>query len=164
MKKTLEKKHKYNSKSKKSKKFKIFLVICMVCGFLSGVAYVELSENKKESKPVQKVTKVKEEKKQPEKKQPEKKQEAIVGDFIIQDSDKRYLTEGELSKHTKPKLALIRNEIFARHGYIFENEPYKTYFSAKQWYKVDESFKGDSQQLNKYEEKNINLIKKLERS
>ncbi|WP_241428102.1 YARHG domain-containing protein [Clostridium sp. DJ247] len=32
---------------------------------------------------------------------------------------------------SKEELALVRNEIFARHGYVFQTDPYKSYFNGK---------------------------------
>lgn len=83
-------------------------------------------------------------------------------DYIASSSNRNYLTESYLSKYNKETLALIRNEIFARHGYAFKEEPFKTYFNSKAWYKSDYSFKGDISELNEYEIKNVNLIKELE--
>lgn len=84
--------------------------------------------------------------------------------YIIEDSDRRYLSENELSSFSKSELALIRNEIFARHGYMFNDEPYKTYFNSKSWYHPNPDIKGDTQEFNDIEKENINLIKKLEKN
>ncbi|MCR1876271.1 YARHG domain-containing protein [Paraclostridium bifermentans] len=84
--------------------------------------------------------------------------------YIIEDSDRRYLSENELSSFSKSELALIRNEIFARHGYMFNDEPYKTYFNSKSWYHPNPDIKGDTQEFNDIENENINLIKKLEKN
>ena len=37
-------------------------------------------------------------------------------------------------------LSYIRNEIYARHGYIFKTEPYKSYFESKTWYLPNPNF------------------------
>lgn len=55
-------------------------------------------------------------------------------------SDKRYITEYDLSHFTQDEVAMIRNEIYARHGYIFRTEPYKSYFEAKDWYIPNDGF------------------------
>lgn len=49
-------------------------------------------------------------------------------------SDRRYITYSDLIGKTKEEVALIRNEIYARHGYIFNKEPYKSYFESQSWY------------------------------
>ena len=58
----------------------------------------------------------------------------------------------------------MRNEIYARHGYIFGTEPYKSYFNSKSWYSPDSSFKGDDKELNEYEVANVKTIKSVENS
>lgn len=75
-------------------------------------------------------------------------------DYIIPDSDNRYIDESELREISDFDLAIARNEIFARHGYIFKEEPYKTYFSSKLWYHENPNFKGDDSEINDYEKQN----------
>ena len=60
-------------------------------------------------------------------------------------------------------LRLARNEIYARHGRIFDSADLNQYFNSQSWYlglytanEFDESW------LNKYEKANINLIKSYE--
>ncbi|MGL5330118.1 MAG: YARHG domain-containing protein [Peptostreptococcaceae bacterium] len=83
--------------------------------------------------------------------------------YIIPDSNIRYLSESELLYYTKMDLGYIRNEIFARHGYIFKNEDYRNYFSSMPWYYPNSNFKGEERELNEVERYNVNLIKRLER-
>ncbi|BCN31607.1 YARHG domain-containing protein [Anaeromicropila herbilytica] len=86
------------------------------------------------------------------------------GDYIISDSDSRYLTDDDLKDLSKDELSLARNEIFARHGYIFDSEELQSYFEAKDWYSPvysSDSFPED--ELNEYEKKNANLIKDYEK-
>ncbi|HFL3667907.1 TPA: YARHG domain-containing protein [Clostridioides difficile] len=83
-------------------------------------------------------------------------------EYIISDSNSRYLTEDELNSYNKSDLALIRNEIFARYGYIFQNEEYKNYFSEKSWYSPKEGISADISILNEIEKSNVELIKDLE--
>jgi len=61
---------------------------------------------------------------------------ALAGrQYIIPDSDTRYLTEDELWEWDYESLGFIFNEIFARHGYCFEaGGKYDNYFSALPWY------------------------------
>ena len=82
-------------------------------------------------------------------------------DYIIEDISSRYLEEDELINYTKSELALIRNEIFAKHGYMYETEPYITYFENKYWY---EGYRTDISydELTLEEQSNIKLIKSLE--
>lgn len=84
-------------------------------------------------------------------------------DYILDSSDSRYITKSEISWMSKKELRLARNEIFARHGYIFNSRDLRDYFSDKIWYEpsISSSDWSDSF-LNKYEKKNIALIKKYE--
>ena len=85
-------------------------------------------------------------------------------DFIMPYSNSSYLSASDLSKYNKSTLALMRNEIYARHGYVFNTNPFKEYFNSKSWYHPDSSFKGDDSELNDYEIKNVQTIKSVENS
>lgn len=49
-------------------------------------------------------------------------------------SDREYITAEYLNTKTRQEIRLILNEMYARHGYIFNNESYQQYFSAQSWY------------------------------
>lgn len=85
-------------------------------------------------------------------------------DYIMPDSDSTYLSASDLSQYNKSTLALIRNEIYARHGYVFNTEPFKSYFNSKSWYTPDPSFKGNDSELNNYEVQNVRTIQSVEKS
>jgi hypothetical protein len=85
------------------------------------------------------------------------------GDYIFKDSDKRYLTEEDVRGLSKDQLALARNEIFARHGYVFNEEKFKNYFTAKSWYVPNSSYDGSDSTLNQYEIANYKLIQAWEK-
>ena len=71
------------------------------------------------------------------------------------------LTEGDLKGLSKQELKFMRNEIFARHGYIFKTPELNNYFKQKPWYKPQhEDVNG---MLSPEERQNVELIKKLER-
>ena len=50
-------------------------------------------------------------------------------------ASERLLTESDVAGMTSYELKIMRNEIFARHGYIFKTKPMRDYFSAQPWYK-----------------------------
>jgi len=54
----------------------------------------------------------------------------------------------------------MRNEIFARHGYIFQTAEMKQYFQKQSWYKPQHS--NVTAKLSSIETKNIDLIKSYE--
>ena len=83
-------------------------------------------------------------------------------EYIISNSSDSYLDKSELSQYSKEELSYIRNEIYARHGYIFKDDKYRPYFENKSWYKPDTSFKGQWELFNDYEKSNLQLIKSLE--
>lgn len=80
--------------------------------------------------------------------------------YIIPDSSSRALLAGELMGFSPEMLALIRNEIYARHGYIFSKKKYAEYFSSKTWYRPNPNF--NESMLSSVEKQNIYLIKSLE--
>lgn len=82
------------------------------------------------------------------------------GSFIIPDSSVRRLTKSELYGYDSNTLALIRNEIYARNGYVFQKEKYKSYFGSKTWYTPNSSF--NESWLNSIEKYNVQLIKSME--
>ena len=82
--------------------------------------------------------------------------------YMFAKSASEKLLESDLATLSKENLALARNEIYARHGYIFKSEPFKNYFDSKSWYKSNTSFKGQKEEFNAVETYNINLITKHE--
>lgn len=83
-------------------------------------------------------------------------------EYILPESNSKYLTDNDIVFFSKEQLALARNEIFARYGYVFQNKTYLDYFTSKSWYKPNTSYKGDVNTLNAYEKYNLNLIQKYE--
>ena len=55
------------------------------------------------------------------------------GDYLYP-SDTQYITYGDLDGLDRDTVALMRNELYARHGYIFNKDEYKNYFGSKSWY------------------------------
>lgn len=56
-------------------------------------------------------------------------------EFIIPDSDTRLISRSELVVLTQKEVRTALNEIYARHGYIFETPEWKEYFEGCSWYK-----------------------------
>lgn len=89
---------------------------------------------------------------------------SMADEYIFPDSDVKYLSEDEVRSVEADKLALGRNEIFARHGYIFKDESFRQYFEGTSWYEgtvSSDQFNVDSV-FNDFEKKNVELIKKIE--
>lgn len=75
------------------------------------------------------------------------------------EASSRYLTEADMNGKSRWDLRIMRNEIFARHGYVFETD-IKEYFNRQSWY-VPKSRNVDSQ-LTEIEKQNIDFIKSHE--
>lgn len=85
------------------------------------------------------------------------------GSYILPKSSSAYLTDADVKNLSSQQLMLARNEIYARHGYIFRDSSLRSYFSGKSWYKG--TVKADdfsSSVFNKYEIANIKLIQQYE--
>ena len=91
------------------------------------------------------------------------KEEKLRAEFIFPDSDKKYLSEDEVRAKTVEDLMVGRNEIFARHGYMFEDASLKSHFESTSWYQgtVASSEFNSEQVFNEFEKKNVELIKKV---
>lgn len=61
-----------------------------------------------------------------------------------------------LSTYKKETLRLMRNEIMARHGYVFQAQDLKDYFSREPWYKPGDD--NSSIKLSFIEQLNVDLI------
>ncbi|MDQ2688565.1 MAG: ankyrin repeat domain-containing protein [Armatimonadota bacterium] len=71
----------------------------------------------------------------------------------------RPLTTRDLAGKTPSELSLMRNEIYARHGYIFERKSLDTYFRAQPWYRpTTHDFNGVIKALPPVERDNVNLL------
>ncbi|MCD8078011.1 MAG: YARHG domain-containing protein [Lachnospiraceae bacterium] len=80
-------------------------------------------------------------------------------DYIIADSDSRYVTKSELAELTAEELRYARNEIYARHGRKFKDDALQSYFDSKDWYTgtiEPDDFTDDM--LNEYEKMNAKTI------
>ncbi len=79
--------------------------------------------------------------------------------YIFPNSSKKKLTRSQVLAIKKSLWGYARNEIWARHGYVFQKSTYKSYFSKKTWYKPGGFSTGS---LNSIEWYNMELIKALE--
>ena len=70
------------------------------------------------------------------------------------------LNENQLNRKSLEELALLRNEILARKGYVFSTEKYSRYFESQNWYKPVQS--NSKIRLSEIENRNIEIIKQLE--
>ncbi len=85
------------------------------------------------------------------------------GSYILPQSSSAYLTDADVKNLSSQQLMLARNEIYARHGYIFRDSSLRSYFNGKSWYKgTVQADDFSASVFNKYEAANIKLIQKYE--
>lgn len=85
-------------------------------------------------------------------------------EYLLADSDSRYLTEDDLAGFTAEQCRLARNEIYARHGRRFSDPALQRYFDSLSWYNgtIEPSDFNDNV-FNSYERANCILIIDYER-
>lgn len=71
----------------------------------------------------------------------------------------RYISRSDISWMTKDEIQLSINEIYAKHGLIFTNEPYSSYFRSKSWYNPDTNdVSVVAERMNDYELENLKVM------
>ena len=83
--------------------------------------------------------------------------------YLLAGSDTRYVTADEVTALSAAQRRLARNEIYARHGRMFNDAEVQKYFNNQPWYTgtiQPQDF--DEGVLNEFEKANINLIASLE--
>ena len=88
---------------------------------------------------------------------------ADTGEYIFPDSNSRKLSKDDLKGFDVVMVRRARNEIFARHGFIFNDEGLDSYFQSKSWYNgtVPPS-EHSNVKLNEYETANRDLFLEVE--
>lgn len=79
-----------------------------------------------------------------------------ASDDYIFPSDRQYITDADMVDWDKATASLARNEIYARHGYVFQTQDIQNYFAAKSWYFPDATYDGSG--LSDVEKANIDTI------
>lgn len=82
-----------------------------------------------------------------------------VEDFILPNSSTQILDESNLVGLSAQQLTYARNEIYARHGYIFDSQELNDYFAEKSWYHSNPNYDGT---LNDIERQNAIFIKEYQ--
>ena len=84
------------------------------------------------------------------------------GDYIIDYSSSSYLDESDLAGLSAKELTYARNEIYARHGYVFKSSELNAYFGMKSWYSPSAS--NDYIVLSSVEQANVDFINAYQNS
>ena len=80
---------------------------------------------------------------------------------IYEQFTKNKLQEIDVKNLKKLELEIIRNTIFARHGYTFKKKTYRQFFDPVAWYvPVSNDVSGS---LSDLEKENITLLKRFEK-
>ncbi len=77
----------------------------------------------------------------------------------LKNTDSELLTEAFLKDTEIGQIKLIRDEIYARHGFVFEDRETQKYFEDKTWYVKNPNYTDEL--LNEVEKKNLDLIGKF---
>lgn len=79
------------------------------------------------------------------------------------DTDKKYYTREEFEGEPMLVIHLAKNEIYARHGYIFKNEDLQNYFMGCIWYDpICGAADFDDSIFNEYEKANLEILADLD--
>lgn len=89
---------------------------------------------------------------------PVKTSNTINGNYTI--ASEKVLTGDDLLNRNKYELKIMRNEIFARYGYIFKTNDMRLYFESQSWYSP--RYEDVTSFLTEIEKGNIELIKRYE--
>ena len=87
-------------------------------------------------------------------------------DYILPNSGTKLVTNADIEGFSKDKLALARNEIYARHGRKFQMQEFKDYFEKQSWYKTNPNYnyEDDDSNLNSIESRNVTFLLNAENS
>lgn len=79
-------------------------------------------------------------------------------------TDMKYYTEEDFRKDPPTVIHLAKNEIYAKHGYIFRDEDLNNYFMGCAWYQPAVSgSEFDDAVLNDFERENLKLLSALDK-
>ena len=84
-------------------------------------------------------------------------------EYVLPDSAKRKLKKSDLKGLSKEELRIARNEIYARHGRMFDDKKLQKYFDSQSWYDgtvPTSEFSEDV--LSSVEKKNVAFIRQFE--
>lgn len=84
-------------------------------------------------------------------------------EYVLPDSAKRKLKKSDLKGLSKEELRIARNEIYARHGRMFDDKKLQKYFDSQSWYERTVPASEFSEDvLSSVEKKNVAFIRQFE--
>ncbi|WP_448701044.1 YARHG domain-containing protein [Mucilaginibacter sp. AW1-3] len=87
---------------------------------------------------------------------------STTNDVFLFNASAQPLTKDEVSNLKKTDLFILRNSIYARHGYAFKTPQLRAYFDSEQWY-IPMSTDVDKD-LTEIEKKNVDLLMRYEKN
>lgn len=82
-----------------------------------------------------------------------------AAEFIIPHSDTEKISVHDIATLDLKIIELAKNEIYARHGLVFQFPEMNKYFTAKTWYKANKNFQKNT--LNYFEASNVRLLEEI---
>lgn len=77
----------------------------------------------------------------------------------------KLLKETELMGKSKAELRVLRNSLFAKHGYVFRSKDLAEHFETQSWYQKSEKSQAEIlEEMNALEKINIQIIQRLEKA
>ena len=85
---------------------------------------------------------------------------ASIRGYVFENSSDEILDPQELVELSADMLSIARNEIYARHGWVFDNIDLQMYFNQQDWYVP--LYNNDAIELNEIESVNVAIIMEVE--
>lgn len=86
-------------------------------------------------------------------------------DYILPESNSKYLTETDVAGLSLKEINYAKNEIYARHRRKFDSPELQRYFGSKTWYKAEiDPYDFSTNVFNSYERKNVQFLAQKEES
>lgn len=89
----------------------------------------------------------------------EDKNDEVLPSAYLANTDNELLSKDFLNKTEISTIKLIRDEIYARHGFVFDDKETQKYFETKTWYVKNPNYTDEL--LNDMEVKNLEIISKF---
>lgn len=138
-------------------------------GTVSPAAFDEKVFNNYEKKNIQTITKIQNDRKAgktssgPAKSASSGARTGVSADYVLPEVNTRYYSEAELQALDDGALRLAINEIYARHGRIFQVSDLRNYFNSKSWYRgTVPGDRFDERVFNSYEKKNMETLVRIQ--
>lgn len=88
--------------------------------------------------------------------------DADRSEYMLPDAATRVYDNAELEAMSDHDLFVARNEIYARHGYVFETGELSEYFGSKSWYQPSDVF--NEGEISEIERQNVSAILAIEQA